>query len=242
MEHTIDPILEGVGGVISCMKVELSLDDVTAKLGGTQSRPALVKAVSKTLGVAQDLWQPQLVYRWVDVVFLDNGTIKLCCDRSKQSSKLSMGFSSKFMSEATKALIGVYTVGQALEDARTQASKEKQILDGYLYDIVGLALLDKLKGYVNKVAEDYCQKRSWGVSPFLSPGSVHGWELEDQVNLCSMLPLERINVGLQENKILLPFKSISFLIGTGPGYQTTEVGTTCEVCSKKDTCVMQTKE
>jgi len=241
MEYKIDPILEGCGGMISCMKVELSLDDVAAKLGGAQSRPALVEAASKTLSVAQNLWQPQIVYRWLDVAFHDNGTIQLCCDQSKQRVKLTMGFSAKFMNEASKALIGVYTVGKALEKAAVEASGKGQMLDGYLYDMVGLALLDQLQKIVNSIAEDYCQKHDWGVSPFLSPGSVHGWELDDQETLCSMLPLEMIDVALQESKILLPFKSISFLIGIGQGYQVTEVGTTCEVCSKRDNCEMGKK-
>lgn len=227
--------------MISCMKVELSLDDVAAKLGRAQSRPALVEAASKTLSVAKGLLRPQIVYRWVNVVSNDNGIIKLFCDQSKQSVKLSMGLSAKFMNEASRALIGVYTVGQGLENASAQASRERQVLDGYLYDIIGLVLLDQLKGFVNRVAKEYCQNHDWGVSPFLSPGSVHGWELEDQENLCSMLPLEMINVMLQENNILLPFKSISFLIGTGPGYQEIEVGTTCQVCSKRGLCVMRTK-
>ena len=152
-----------------------------------------------------------------------------------------MGFSSKFMKEASRALIGVYTVGIALEEAAAEASREGQMLDGYLYDVVGLAVLDELKKIVNTIAEDYCQKLNWGVSPFLSPGSVHGWELEDQGVLCSMLPLEMTDVALQESKILLPFKSISFLIGIGQGYHVTEVGTTCEVCSKRDNCEMGKK-
>ncbi len=241
MVYKNNSIFEGAGGVISEMMLDLSLDDVIAKLGRAQSRPALVEAASKTLSAAQLLWRPQIVYRWVDVVSLENGNIQLRCEQSDQSVAIAMGFSSKFMKEASKALIGVYTVGKALEKAAVEASGEGQMLDGYLYDMVGLALLDQLKKIVNSIAEDYCQKHDWGVSPFLSPGSVHGWELDDQGTLCSMLPLEMIDVALQESKILLPFKSISFLIGIGPGYQVTEVGTTCEVCSKRDNCEMGKK-
>ncbi|MBM9604458.1 hypothetical protein [Desulfopila inferna] len=242
MEYKIEPILEGVGGVISGMKAELSLDNVTAKLRGKQNRAALVEAASKILCTARGIWCPRIVYRWVDVVLQDNDTLQLCCNQSMHKIKLSLGFSGKFLHQASRALIGVYTVGQALEEASAQASRKRRVLDAYLYDIVSLTLLDQLKYSVNEIVELYAQKRGWGVSPFLSPGSVHGWELEDQANLCSMLPLDMIDVRLQENNTLMPFKSISFLIGTGPGYQVKKVRATCEVCSKREACEMQTKE
>jgi hypothetical protein len=239
MRSEIIPIREGNGGVISYMNLDLSLDDVLTKLGGMQTRPAVVEAVSESLSVAQLLWRPQIVYRWVDVLPIVDGTIQLRCDQTTQSVNLTMGFSSKFMKEASRALIGVYTVGKALEDEAVEASRGGRMLDGYLYDIFGLAILDQLKCSVDRVAEDYSKKHGWGVSPFLSPGSVHGWELEDQGNLCLMVPIDMIDATLQESKVLQPFKSISFLIGTGPGYQVTEVGTTCEVCSKRDNCEMR---
>ncbi len=242
MVYKNNPIFEGAGGVISEMKLNLSLYDVIAKLGKAQNRPALVEAASKILSAAQLLWRPQIIYRWVDIVSLENGTTQLCCQQSGQSVAIAMGFSSKFINEASKALIGVYTVGKDLERAGVEASGKGQILDGYLYDMIGLVVLDHLKKIVNSIAEEYCRKNGLGVSPFLSPGSVHGWELEDQKNLCSMLPLEMINVGLQENTLLLPFKSISFMIGFGHGYHVTEVGKTCEVCSKRDNCEMRKKE
>ncbi len=78
-----------------------------------------------------------------------------------------------------------------------------------------------------------------GVSPFLSPGSVHGWELEEQSKLCSLLPIERINVIIKNDTVLFPLKSITALIGIGPGYDSNKVGSTCDVCSKKNKCEMK---
>ncbi len=236
------PISYGDGGIIAKTDLELSLKEVRAKLGGAQNRPAVINAAAKTLKVAKFLWQPKIVYRWLEVSIVDEAGMKLCCAQSGQSVTLTMGFSTGFVKKATKALIGIYTVGKALEDAAVKASGEGRVLDGYMYDIIGLAVLDRLKIEVSRIAEEYCKKQNWGVSPFLSPGSVHGWELEDQPVLCSMLPLGMIDVAIQENCILLPFKSISFLIGTGPGYQVTAIGTTCEVCSKRDNCQTRIEE
>ncbi len=116
------------------------------------------------------------------------------------------------------------------------ASREKRVMDAYLYDIIGLAVLEKVRQRINRLVEAEAREMNWGVGPFLSPGSVHGWDLDDQVNLCALLPMEKIGVTRSEKGILEPFKTLSCLIGIGPDYSARTVGETCEVCSKKDRC------
>ncbi|NOR23397.1 MAG: hypothetical protein GQ542_03230 [Desulforhopalus sp.] len=82
---------------------------------------------------------------------------------------------------------------------------EGRVLDGYLYDIIGLVVLDKMRQSINKVAESRCRELGWGVSPFLSAGSVHGREFKEQATLCTILPLNTIEVAIQESGVLLPF-------------------------------------
>ena len=55
----------------------------------------------------------------------------------------------------------------------------------------------------------------------------------------SLLPIERINVNIKNNTVLFPLKSVAAVIGIGPGYDATQVGSTCDVCSKRDTCQMR---
>jgi len=233
------PLANGAGGLIVERKLELTLEEVVAKLGGAGNRQVLVDAAAATLDTAKSLWRPKALYRWVDVAIIKDDTTQLFYNYSKQKIDLKLGYSTRFIKESKQALIGVYTVGTELEDAAGKATGGGRVLDGYLYDIIGLVVLDKMRQSINRVAENRCRELGWGVSPFLSPGSVHGWELEEQVSLCTILPLNTIEVAIQESGVLLPFKSISFLIGVGPGYQAIKVGDTCEVCSKKDSCEMR---
>ncbi|SHO52042.1 hypothetical protein [Desulfopila aestuarii] len=92
---------------------------------------------------------------------------------------------------------------------------------------------------IKEIAEKTAEESGRKVSPFLSPGSVHGWELEEQFTLCSLLPLQSIGVALSSNGILIPFKSLSCMIGIGTGYSSSQVGTTCQVCSRNARCEMQ---
>ncbi len=66
-----------------------------------------------------------------------------------------------------------------------------------------------------------------------------GQELEEQVKLCSLLPLENINVKIRDDAVLSPFKTISCLIGLGSGYDAIQVGTTCQICARNHECQMK---
>lgn len=221
--------------------VALSVEELSARLGALGTRPSVVENAAKVLWEASRVWQPKIVYRWLNIEKAHGKETTLTCPLTGESSDLSLGFSNVFIKKARKALVGVYTVGRDFESAGAAKAMGGQVFDAYLYDIIGLAVLQRLGEQVNSIIEQYAAGRGWGVSPVLSPGSVHGWAIEDQPDLCTFLPLESIGVEIGENCILRPFKSLSFLIGTGPELESAEVGTTCEVCLKKDTCEMRTK-
>jgi hypothetical protein len=72
----------------------------------------------------------------------------------------------------------------------------------------------------------------WAVGASLSPGSLAGWPLTGQRDLCALLPLERIGVSLNAVGILVPFKSVTSVIGIGLGYTGRRVGSVCHLCSR----------
>jgi hypothetical protein len=135
--------------------------------------------------------------------------------------------------------VAAYSAGSAIEEETQKSSENEELLIAFFLDLIGLLVLEKTGDIVKKIAEQQAADLGWGVSPFLSPGSIHGWELEDQLNLCSLLPLNEIGLQVRNDAVLVPFKSLSCLIGIGAGYKTTYVGTTCQVCSKSDDCQMK---
>jgi hypothetical protein len=150
-----------------------------------------------------------------------------------------MGFSGQFLQPAKKVMLGAYTTGSELEKNSALASSEQRYLDAYLYELIGMAVLEKTGEVVNRIVEKRATEMGWKVGPFLSPGSVHGWELSDQTVLCSLLPLSEIDVQCGANGVLHPFNSVSCIIGIGPDYTARTVGATCEVCSNSDRCEMK---
>jgi hypothetical protein len=178
------------------------------------------------------------VYRLLDFQH-KTGTIGRLHEQDTGFVDIDFGHSIEFLSAASHVFVSVYTAGDALEQASKAVAQTGDSLAAFFLDLIGLLVLEKAGNQMKHIAEEKAAERGWGVSPFLSPGSVHGWELEGQIPLCTLLPLEQINVRIQENAILFPFKSISCLIGLGPGYAAAKVGTTCQVCSKNQNCPMK---
>lgn len=221
------------------MEIDVTIDEVLKALPGNRPLKTIQAPLEQSLAAARKIWRPRAVWRWLDVKKITDKTISLAAKGDKRVVTLNTGFSTRFLAQAETVLAVVYTLGTELEEYCGSLSARGDFLSAYLTDIIGLVVLDKAGEKIRNLAENRAKTLGWGVSPFLSPGSVHGWELEDQPVLCSFLPLKTIGVKVNENAILIPFKSISCLIGLGPDYASGLVGSTCDICSKRETCTMR---
>lgn len=225
--------------VISNINIDVTGRDLAKKIKTSGNMPDIMKTAGKTLDKMKNIWKPAAVYRWCQFQQTDADTTGRIIQNSGSELNIDFGYSIKFLAHARHALIAVYTAGPELEQESMKASQRGDLLAAYFIDLIGLIVLEKTGNLIKQLAQEKAAESGWGVSPFLSPGSVHGWELEEQTKLCSLLPLESIDVSIREDAVLSPFKTISCLIGLGPEYDSATVGTTCEVCSKKDDCQMK---
>ncbi len=225
--------------VLSSIEVGLSFSEFKQKIKTAGRNPQILKTARKVFNRARDIWKPMALYQWFEFENISQHHMGRIFQSPASHVDFDFGHSFQFISNAEHVLVSVYTAGEALEIKSEKASARGNLLEAYFFDIIGLAVLDQAGKTIKDIARQQAEKQEWGVSPFLSPGSVHGWELEEQIKLCSLLPLEKIDVKIENDAVLLPFKTISCLIGSGPGYKSAEVGTTCQVCSKNHECRMK---
>lgn len=237
MESTISQVQ-----ILDALKIKISLDDLAVGMKTGTNREKILEMADKLLSKVQGSWRPQAVIRWLGVEQVTKDMVILKSFNGGEAGRLHLGFASRFMDKAKYGLVGVFTAGDELEREANLASTEKRFMDAYLYDQIGLAVLEKTRQQINKVVEEKARELNWGIGPFLSPGSVHGWELDDQDNLCGFVPMDRIGVESGGDGILKPFKSLSCLIGIGPEFAAKMVGSPCEICSKRDQCEMRVHE
>jgi len=222
--------------ILNSFTCDFGADEVLDALPSQSSRERLLEMTETAINEVKHIWQPKAVYTWLNVTGSDKESLHLAIPDTAQAAQLQLGFSTSFIAPARKALIAVYTAGIELDLAARQASQDKHLMDAYLIDLIGLRVLKEVEIQLTKYVEQEAASLSWGVSPYLSPGSVHGWDLTDQKNLCALLPLEKIEVRMDSNGTLTPFKTVSCLLGIGPEFSAHEVGPTCLVCSNREKC------
>jgi len=220
------------------LNIGVSFEELVKKIMPGTNRPDILSIAEKTLRRVDRIWDPGIVYRWLPVEQSQTEATRSII-HSSNPVILDLGYSSRFVGGASHVLVAVYSAGKELEEEIRKAVDKQELLAAFLLDLIGLLVLEKMGEIINKLVEKKAAELCWGVSPFLSPGSVHGWELGDQLKLCSLLPLNEINVIVSDNAVLSPFKSLSCLIGIGKGYKATRVGSACQVCSKNNDCEMK---
>jgi len=224
------PVLENIALEIDPKEVVLALHH------GKRAPKDLVSKAEFVLAQCKDLLEPRAVYEWINVIGQRDQHVVVSSPRDNHTVDLRLGPHADLMAHAKKALVSVTTIGDKLEHYKDYWNNKGHILNAYLADSIGVVALEKAGQAIRTLAERQAQCVGWGLSPALAPGSLIGWPLTDQRRLSSLVPIEEIRVHLTESGVLKPFKSVSSMIGIGPGYSEKKVGSVCKYCNRAETC------
>lgn len=191
--------------------------------------------VQACLTQAMHLINPRAVYDLFTVNSQGPGWVEVS-NQGGRFARLKVGPKAAMLRQAEMVLIGVTTIGADLEREVKRLNQQGDLYDGYVLDCVGIALLSEAGKALDRLAEEYAAEHGWGLSYRISPGSIEGWEIEEQKILTRLLPLEQIEVALSEQNVFRPFKSASGLVGMGPKYFDKQVRTLCHLCRNQAGC------
>jgi len=224
--------------ILRDLPITLTAEELLAERGRNEQRSGLIAAAQEAIALSQTLFAPAAVYNDFEVrgVTGECATLAPLLPCSSASLALTVGPKADLLAPAQRLLVAVYTMGPALEARVGDLARAGEPLLSYLLDCAGVTALGVVGERVRCLAEELAAERGWGVSPALSPGSLVGWTLQGQQELCSLLPIAEIGVRLNEYCVLEPHKSVSVVIGMGPGYESHEVGSVCRYCALRDSC------
>jgi hypothetical protein len=242
--------------ILRDVAITLTAGEVLAAQGQNEHQPALVAATEEAIALGQTLFAPAAVYEEFEVRGVVGGRVALWAreqgSRGAEEQKgissppllscssaplgLTVGPKADLLAPAKRLLAAVYTIGPALEARVGELYEVGEPLLSYMLDCVGVMALGVVGERLRRLAEQRAAERGWGVSPALSPGSLLGWPVQGQRELCALLPLADISVRLNEYCVLEPHKSVSMVIGLGSGYESHEVGSVCSYCALQDSC------
>ena len=224
--------------VLREIPISLNAEQMLAAQGRSGAQPGLMAAAEQAIVLGQTLWSPALVYDEMEVLGVGPESVSIAAPnlRSSLPHQLTVGPKVHLLAPAHRLLAAVYTIGPALGARVGELAKEGDLLLSYLLDCVGVMALGAVGERVRSMAQETAAAGGWGVGPALSPGSLVGWSIQGQRELCDVLPIGDIGVGLNKYCVLEPHKSASVVIGMGPGFGSHEVGSVCVYCSLRDSC------
>jgi hypothetical protein len=218
--------------ILQDLEIRLTAEQLLAEGGQGRQRPSLLAAAEEAATLSQSLLAPLALYDEFETRSVHDELLEL----ADGQPSLSVGPKADLLAPAETVQIAVYTIGEALETTVGELMRSGEPLLSYMLDCAGVLALGAIGEHMRVLTEERAAERGWGVSPALSPGSLVGWSLTGQRELCSLLPIADIGIRLSEYCVLEPHKSVSVLIGMGAGYDAHEVGSVCRYCSLRDRC------
>lgn len=203
---------------------------------GHHASDRLLTEAENAVAMAGDLLEPATVYQWVDVNTVEAMHVVLTGSNGGINRRLNVGPHANLLKKAKSVMVAVHTIGYRIDAKVNDLNRAGEVLQGYLLDSVGVVALGKVGDFGRSLVEAEAFRRGWGVGPSMGPGTLVGWETSDQPNLCAFLDIGRIGVAVNDSSLLIPFKSVSTLVGMGPDYRSRKVGSVCGLCTLRNTC------
>jgi len=222
--------------VLADWSLELDVDDVLRGQGADPAKlrarsPRLIEAAMRALEEGHSLLAPRVLYKRLPVEEVRHEQVRLGGGERLQGTLLA-----QHLGGAHEAVVVLCTIGIELETRSSEIARE-DIVYGLALDGVGSAGVEALANAVCASFEAEAREHDQQTSIPLSPGML-GWSVEQgQPQIFQLLDPAEIGVTLSPSMLMIPRKSLTFVLGFGP--QMNETAHTCDYCSLKETCRYQ---
>jgi hypothetical protein len=193
--------------------------------------PRLYEIATQALEEGFPLVRPKVLYERFTVDSIRHDQVRLNGGGILKSMSLA-----QHLGMAEEIIIAVCTIGPLLEELADKVMV-KEIVRGLALYGAGSASVEALANAVCQQFETEADRRGWQSTIPLSPGMI-GWGVEEgQPQIFRILDCSLINVTLTNSCFMLPIKSLSMVMGLGPG--SSRPGSTCDICTMREVCKYQ---
>ena len=131
------------------------------------------------------------------------------------------------------------TAGAEIGLRSRKAMQERDLLKGYIYDVIGSEIVEAAADLMQADLERNLLETGKKITNRYSPGYC-GWDVAEQHNLFELLPENFCDVKLTPSALMDPVKSVSGIIGIGENVKSNPY--TCRLCDMKDCVYRGAKE
>ena len=109
---------------------------------------------------------------------------------------------------------GLSTVGNHLEEKVAELFAKNEYPKAIALDAVGTVASKFLSNYIKSLVCQEAKEQNFQTTKYFSPGS-GDWDIHQQKNIFQIIPADKIGVKLTESYMMVPKKSLSWVIGIG---------------------------
>ena len=178
--------------------------------GDGELKASIREITTRQVEAARQLAKPRAVYREVQALGMDEGTVRL-----EDGLLLHVGARIAQWWHGGHALaVALCTIDGALEERVLALSKNGAHAEALILDIAGSVALGSVADQVRRFICEKASNLGIEVGPALNPGYGE-WPLTDQRLIFGLMPAESIGVRLNDQFMMVPKKSVSFCAGLG---------------------------
>ena len=216
--------------------IEFDTDQYIAQIGGTLpkllERPGIRAEWDAALADAHALVRPAAVWDAFPIREFRHARLILA-----DGTRIGGGPVASVVAGATELAVGVCTAGGEISSRITEHQRNGQRLRAMFLDDLGSWAVDQVRQQVCGTIEGDAIARGWRASASLSPGESE-WSVAEQSVIFSLLPSDTRSIGvtLSESMVMSPVKSLSLIVGIGPGPLGVEGASNCDFCTIRERC------
>jgi hypothetical protein len=190
--------------------------------------PGIVKVAEDVLDEAHALLAPAAMYTVLGVDEFRPDRVTLAGGAVFEGALVA-----RALAGASQVALAVCTIGPALEKRMEELFAAGDSLQAIALDGAGTAAVGQVSQMVVSRVRSEASERGLQRGMRASPGQ-EGWPIWQQRVLFGLVAAGEIGVRLTDSCLMMPQKSVSFVIGMGPEMRPDAV--TCDFCSKRERC------
>lgn len=221
--------------IIKDLKLDLDKEEILRYQGYSRKKVKepnqnILRITEEEINRGYSLFKPQGIYSLIKIkgsvlegrINLENGLIfRFAKSIIKQ------------LKGASHLLVGVVTIGDLLEKKVSELFSQGEYPRALTLDVIGTVAVEDFSRKVRKLARQEVIEQGFKTSRHFSPG-YSGWEVSQQEIVFKSIPSDNIGVRLTKGFMMLPQKSLSWVIGAGKEIiVSSEEENKCKDCQSK---------
>ncbi|MBU4510359.1 hypothetical protein KJ830_04840 [bacterium] len=223
--------------IIKNIKLKIDEEEVLRYQGYSKKKvknpnQSILQITEEEIERGYNLFEPQGIYSSTKIkqISFSDGRVDL-------ENGFSLNFSNSiinFLKGTSYLVLGVVTIGSSLENKVSEFFTQGEYPRAIALDAVGTVAVESLSRYIRNLVCQEAKEQYFKTTRYFSPG-YGDWDISQQKDIFKIIPTNKIGVSLTESCMILPRKSLSWIIGIGKGVViSSKERDACKICKLKN--------